>query len=495
MAAVYQAVQESLDRPVALKILKETDEPTFSQRFLEEGKTIASLRHPNIITIYDIGIADDTHYISMELMEDGDLDDRIESGIKPAEAIGIVRKLAECLGYVHSKGVIHRDIKPGNILFRSDGEPLLTDFGIAKQLGAKNKLTLDGIALGSPFYLSPEQSQCKKVDGRSDIYSLGIVFYEMLTGRRPFEGKAPIDTILMHLQQPLPKLKKSLAQYQPLLDKMTAKEPKKRFRNCDVLLKALEKPDEVKGPAVKRKKKEAKVDPEEDYSRFKPVGIPFEQGQTQTMAQGMTQTGTAPMAQAASDSTSRLRLWAVFIVIAVVFFWSGMPVWLLTKAGLLSPKSGVDTSLSFDWDKSKFEAGTPSGNEDIKQHEEGEKANLGLADYLRLARTRLIDNRLTLPADDNAWLYYKKALSIDPRNREALRGLDSIAERYVTLAEKSLKRKNSLRAKKYLKRGLQVAPGHKKTLALLARIEPNKTDSREERGREGAWQWVKSWFD
>ena len=496
MATVYQAVQESLERPVALKILKDTDEPSFSQRFLAEGKTIAALRHPNIITIYDIGIVDDIHFISMELIEGGDLDDRIESGIKPKEAVDILRKLAGCLSYVHSKDVVHRDIKPGNILFREDGEPLLTDFGIAKQLGAKNKLTLDGIALGSPFYLSPEQSQCKKLDGRADIYSLGIVFYEMLTGRRPFEGKAPIDTILMHLQEPLPKLKKSLQLYQPLLDKMTDKAAKNRYRNCDALIKAIDKLGEADGPAVKRKKAETKKAADEDLNRYQTVTGFYGQGQTQTMTQQAPQHKTAPMAKPQKDPFSRMRLWAIFIMLTVVFLWSGMPLWLLGKMGLYSPPvEHSDSPIAFDWKNSQF---SPAKNSDTKA-DQTTRENPSIADYLRLARTRLVNNRLTLPADDNAWLYYKKALSIDPKHPEALKGLDAIADRYVKLAREALGKNNSLRAKKYLKRSLQVSPQHTASRQLLAELEPqNKTAS--QKGSEPGWfdgatTWLKGWFD
>jgi serine/threonine-protein kinase PpkA len=240
MASVYRAVQESLQRPVAIKVLHDRDEPGFSQRFMAEGRIVATLRHPAIITIYDIGIAGGRPFIAMELVEGGDLERRIAAGLQPEQALAILRRLVLALDYVHGQGVVHRDIKPGNILFRQDDEPLLGDFGIAKQMDIDLKLTRDDLALGSPYYLSPEQGQGKPVDGRSDIYSLGILLYEMLSGRPPFRGKTPMDLMLQHLREPLPPLKKSLRPFQPLLEQMTAKEPMQRPRDCATLLRALD---------------------------------------------------------------------------------------------------------------------------------------------------------------------------------------------------------------------------------------------------------------
>jgi serine/threonine-protein kinase PpkA len=182
MATVYLATQESLDRRIALKLLKKFDKPEQSKRFINEGRIIASLNHQNIITIHDIGITGDQHYISMEYLEGGDLEARIQGGVTPAIAIDLLKTIGDCLSFVHRKGIVHRDIKPANILFRKDGTPILTDFGIAKQLEQDTRLTMDGTAMGSPDYLSPEQAECKPLDGRTDIYSLGIVLYEMLTG-------------------------------------------------------------------------------------------------------------------------------------------------------------------------------------------------------------------------------------------------------------------------------------------------------------------------
>jgi serine/threonine-protein kinase PpkA len=198
MATVYLAIQESLGRFVALKLLKKFDTPEQSNRFLNEGRIIASLNHQNIITIHDIGVFGDRHYISMEYPEGGDLKARIKGGMPPQAALDLIEGIGSCLDFVHRKGIVHRDIKPGNILFRKDDTPVLTDFGIAKQLEQDTNLTMDGTAIGSPYYLSPEQAECKPLDGRTDIYGLGIVLFEMLMGHKPYKGKSYIEIVMAH---------------------------------------------------------------------------------------------------------------------------------------------------------------------------------------------------------------------------------------------------------------------------------------------------------
>lgn len=239
MASVYLAVQESLERLVALKVLSHFDSPEYSRRFLKEGRTIAQLTHTHVITIHDIGVVDGLHYLSMEYLDGGDLRQRIRCGVTPAFALELIANIASALGLAHRRGVVHRDVKPTNILFRNERTPLLTDFGIAKQLGLEQGATLTGTILGSPGYMSPEQAQGKTVDGRSDIYSLGIILYEMLSGKKPFTAECDIKTIIKHLNEPLPRLPAALSAYQELLDRMTAKEVDARFKTSDELLAQL----------------------------------------------------------------------------------------------------------------------------------------------------------------------------------------------------------------------------------------------------------------
>lgn len=240
MGSVYYAIQESLARPVALKILTDAASQEFSERFVNEGRIIASLNHSNIINVHDIGIAQGHHFISMEYLEGGSLEARITRGLPERESLDLIASIARCLSYAHKQGIVHRDVKPANILFRADATPLLSDFGIAKSLRVDNSLTKAGITLGSPHYLSPEQALAQSVDARADIYSLGIIAYELLVGEKPYDGESEIAIIVKHIEEPLPRLPERCRRYQALLDRMTAKDPGQRFTDASEVASFIE---------------------------------------------------------------------------------------------------------------------------------------------------------------------------------------------------------------------------------------------------------------
>ncbi len=237
IATVYLAIQESLDREVALKIMSPAlaAEPNFTERFIREGRTVAQLTHPGIVTIYDISVADYQHYIAMEYLSGGSLKAAMQKGIAPAAALNIIRQVAAALGYAHEKGFVHRDVKPENILFRSDGAPVLTDFGIAKSTASSTQLTSTSVIVGTPRYMSPEQADGRGTDPRSDIYALGIVLYEMLTGKPPYQGRESIAILFSHINDPIPTLAPEHAHLQPLINAMLAKDPAQRVADCDTL--------------------------------------------------------------------------------------------------------------------------------------------------------------------------------------------------------------------------------------------------------------------
>jgi len=181
-----------------------------------------------VVRIFDLGVADDHAYIAMEYCSRGSLKRRIGEGIAPEQAFAWMRVIAAALGSLHAVGIYHRDLKPTNIMFREDESLVLIDFGLARQAQFEAGLTGVGAIFGTPYYMSPEQGHGDIVDQRSDIYSLGIVFYEMLTGRKPYDGPTAMSVIVQHREAPIPRLDPTLAQFQPLLDRMLAKKPEAR---------------------------------------------------------------------------------------------------------------------------------------------------------------------------------------------------------------------------------------------------------------------------
>lgn len=243
MAQVYLAFQENLEREVAIKVLDPLllKDEQILKRFNNEAQTAAKLNHLNIISIYDVGQSDDTYYIIMEYLKES-LRDRMkpEGKLPSAEALGVIKKISEALAYAHSRGIIHRDIKPDNIMFRPDGTPVLVDFGIARVLNFSTKLTQTGVSIGTPYYMSPEQCRGEKPDGQSDIYSLGVVLFELLTGDVPYKSETPTGLMYLHIEGSVPKLPDISNKYQALIDKMMAKEKGTRIRNGAELTKLIE---------------------------------------------------------------------------------------------------------------------------------------------------------------------------------------------------------------------------------------------------------------
>ena len=230
MSTVYLAIQLSVGREVALKVMSPAlnADPVFSERFQREANIVGQLSHPNIVSIYDIGRYKNLNYIAMDYLPGGSVHDKMATGLSTAEILRIIREMALALDLAHEKGYIHRDIKPENILFRENNSAVLSDFGVAKTVSSASQMTNAGMVVGTPHYMSPEQARGKAIDGRSDIYSLGIVFYEMLTGSVPFKADEAVAIAIKHLTAPIPKLPPQYSIYQNLLNKLLAKDPDDR---------------------------------------------------------------------------------------------------------------------------------------------------------------------------------------------------------------------------------------------------------------------------
>ncbi len=241
MASVYLARQESLNRKVALKIMNPAlgANDDFKARFLNEGRIVAQLNHSHIVTIYDIGCYGHCHYLTMEYLPGGTLREQIRAGLSLQRTVNIAYALGGALHYAHERGIIHRDIKPLNVLFRQDGSPVLTDFGIAKVVGGDSQLTHTGFAVGSVGYMSPEQALGRSIDQRADLYAFGLLLWEMLTGKPPFAASDAFALALKHATEPLPELPVELARCQPLFNRLLAKQPEDRYSGLDQSLHAL----------------------------------------------------------------------------------------------------------------------------------------------------------------------------------------------------------------------------------------------------------------
>ncbi|MEH6589827.1 MAG: protein kinase [Halioglobus sp.] len=233
MATVYRALHLNLDREVAIKVMDTSlnADESFSERFIREARISAQLVHPHILQIYDVNSYDTLNYISMELLEGGDLADIIRGDMKQSSIYMVTEQMTEALDYAAAKGYVHRDIKPSNIMLRDANDYVLADFGIAKAANSGTQMTQTGLMVGTPSYMSPEQAKGIEVDGRSDLYSLAVLCYEMLTKELPYDSDSAVSTAVKHLTEDIPTLPEHLAPYQPFLDKALAKNADDRYQS------------------------------------------------------------------------------------------------------------------------------------------------------------------------------------------------------------------------------------------------------------------------
>ena len=445
MATVYLAIQQSLEREIVLKTLNTTHDESgdFFERFLKEGRIIASLRHPHIVTIFDIGSADDLVYISMEYVDGGDLRGKIENRLAPVRGLDLLNKIGQALDYAHKKGIVHRDVKPANILFRSDGTPLLGDFGIAKDFTVDKELTSTGTILGSPFYMSPEQAEGLPVDGRTDIYSLGVIFYEMLTGERPYDGDSAIKVIMKHIQAPVPQLPPELDQFQPLLNRLMAKNRDQRIPDAGQLVTEVEElREEVEG-----KKGRSMMT-------------------LHTLKLPLSAKARARRDAATGRGSRAVRMLVLGVVMLLVL--GGLGTFMIAQINeprvraTNPPPSTAPTGAGNTGGGAT--AGTQTGG--------GAVDSQGASRALEwLARNSLRQDRLMAPPADNAHYYFSRLLEMNPNNDAARQGFSAIAERFVVLAEEEFSRKNYGQAQAYITLGLQVDSENRGLETLRSMIE------------------------
>jgi serine/threonine-protein kinase PpkA len=423
----------------------------------------------------------------MEYVDGGDLRQRIQQGIPPQTALDYVIALGSCLEAAHAAHIVHRDIKPANILFRRDGTLLLTDFGIAKQLENPKELTATGSIIGSPYYLSPEQALGHPIDGRADIYSLGIVLYEMLVAKKPFEGDSQVEIIMKHINGALPRLPQELSHFQALCDRMTARQPQDRFHNAASMLQAAQHLRDH-GWWNDAEAAETTMILEAPAPRAFPVT------RTALLPQH-AHTGARWAVQL--GFTGRMGVLAVGIsglVLVIGLVVSGRvgskdaarPTSILNQPLVQTDTiTRPDTHIHPDIPVQAYTpvqrvalsaSSTPPHvarqSPVFTQSEADLQAQIDR--LLQAAHLALSDDRLTTPAHDNAYDYYQQVFAIDPQNGQAIAGVSRIADRYFTLAQQALARGKDKQARHYVTVGLQIKSDHAELLALHDRLEPQK---------------------
>ncbi len=463
MATVYQAVQTSLERTVALKVMAPAlaGDTAFGERFQKEAKTVASLTHPNILAVHDIGAVGPYSYIAMEFVSGGDLKRRIREGISPDLSLQVIKQVAAALDHAHKQGFVHRDIKPENILFRDDGTAVLTDFGIAKSVDSTTQMTITGVSIGTPRYMSPEQAQGKSgLDGRSDLYSLGVVLFESLTGKAPFDAETPVGIALKHVQAAIPKLPDPLSKYQPLINRLMAKNPANRFSTGSELIEHIEQ-----------------IEAGKKLSRF-----------------------TASKHRTAETKVGGLKWLAVtlaliLIIGAGIYFAARKPAETAAPAPpatnerqrfSVPDEQGTKSSETVDIAKPMNQApASPPGRiptppPQKAEAPEADQTQEKIREILAAAEQDLAALRLSSPEGSNAAEKYSRVLALDPDNTAALKGIDKLVGKYLMLCDEAISSLSFDKADAYLDSAASFNVQSNQIAAARGRVEKAR---REQAGK------------
>jgi len=407
---VFLAIQMSVGRTIAIKVLSSecSQDTNFSYQFLKEANC-GVLNHPNIITIHDAGESNGHLYIAMEHLQGGDLKQKMLKGLDEDEVIRIITQVAEALSHAHSNHFTHRDIKPGNILFDEHDNAILADFGIANTVRFSQKDSIINGFAGTPNYISPEQVSDKPVDHRSDLYSLGVVYYEILTGVKPFVADSTYTLIFKHLKEPVPPLESKFEKHQPIISKLLEKDPAKRFQSADELISELNKINSAD-----------------------------------------------PIAPVVKPPTNTLRnfsvLIAVLIALSSVIYTQFKP----ERVKLQIPES---VAIKSSHDRKTIE----KLEQDIKKTAqqklllEQEQLNLKtITSHLTNASKFLGLDQLTSPEKENALYEYRQVLLLDENNSQAQYGIQYLINHYKQRALIEKKNKNYDASLAFVDTGLKI---------------------------------------
>jgi len=506
MGEVYLAFQESLQRHVAIKIIRATmaaDETT-AQRLLQEGAIVANLTHPNIVKVFDTGICEGQLYLAMEYFDGGTLKDRFNQGLSLNSKLKILYVLLDALGYAHQQGIVHRDIKPQNVLFYPQGRPVLSDFGIAKVLVADEKgLTDTAGIVGSPRYMSPEQLRGEPIDQRIDIYAMGVLLYELLLEQTIYAPVTDPSTLgLRHLLDPVPQLPQEFAAFQSVLNRMMAKNRDERCPDTYAAIAELEHAAALHREAT------------QPMTRLIPRhsdAVPLHQDETQPV--NMMPAPQKSVQWRGEPSRKRFLLSGLIGLLTVVAVSAYFAHWqstsfdtiveaepdaevvtMLDEQPLQRPEGDTEQQRQDELDlvqhpalgnteqqqqdeleyqrqaeQQAHQAEDPAHQQAVvepqaelepePQHQE-KNQHQRIDELLAQAEAQFTARRLTTPAADNAYGTYREILTIDAGNQFAQQGLDRIAQQYLIWAESYKRLGNYSRSLIFIERGLDVAPGH-----------------------------------
>ena len=501
MASVYRARQHTFDRDVALKVLKPdlSEDELFCQRFVQESLIVAKLHHSNIVQVYDVGEYQNNFFIAMEYLHGGDLNTRLTEGLSVKETISIIKQAASALDFAHKKGIIHRDIKPDNIMFREDGAAVITDFGIAKEIDSDMNLTQTGLIVGTPKYMAPEQIRGDDPSAQSDIYSLGILLFQCLTNHVPFHGKDMVATAYKHFNDPVPQLPPLVSAFQPMLEIMLAKEPEGRYSRAMEVVAALEEltgtnqnsatnlditkqfiaPSSTLDPTIvhphnRATQANASVNPSaQDDTAELPSQISSDQALT-TFTASLNALRNAPPLWL--KSLGGIALVSVIAVVFSVKFKQDIPKTVTATTNSSNPavsENAITEYLNPDLSPSTPSlSNTPATTSNI----------LTIERLLREAHRDIDEKRLKKPDANNALNKLQRVLELDPQNSEALATMEQIAEEYAKLADSALSRRNYTLTAQYLNDARSAAP----SLGLIDIIEQKLNAATNSESRQQA---------
>jgi formylglycine-generating enzyme required for sulfatase activity len=523
MASVHLAVQTSLEREVALKVMAPAlaADPQFSKRFLQEARMLASLAHPNIVAVYDVGVtAGQLHYFSMQYLPGGDFGARVERGIEERDLVLTLAGVARALGYAHTRGYVHRDVAPGNILYDRNGNPVLTDFGIALTAHAQggSRLTSSGFSVGTSHYMSPEQARGGDVDARSDIYSLGVLGYFGLAGKPPYDGADGFAVAYAHVFEPIPRVPAQYAHWQPLIERALAKDPKDRYADIEQFLEAMasavpqyaalfreDAPGSAAAPAASPPPPTAKDPATRVMQRAALAETKTPPPAAKPVAQHTPVLPAATASPIAKPASNWIRAWPLLILIAGIALIGFAllprngkhapppPPIAVTPAPVPAPVATAPVPAAPGTSPSTAPAPVPAASDatanpptvtaapipspstpvsamdviDANEAQAGGGISADLANQfptvvdpleesVRLGRVALMAQRLTSPPGDNALERFRIALRIEPKSKQARQGIADIAKKYIEYAEKNLAGGDAVQFDQYLKRAADV---------------------------------------